>query len=162
MEQLIINRQKLKSAVIISNVETKITLSESNGIVPQVISVAEAIEMKKSIHLYKEVLNKMSKDYKAAKGVHEDKSAELDDYLQTIAQKKVGFDMSDAKDTKEAVNSMRDFIKSEQETRTPVLVDPIKITSEIERYSEFISEFESEIDRKLSISNAITEIEVAV
>ena len=58
--------------------------------------------------------------------------------------------------TDEIEKTRKDFIFN----NTFELVDPIKVKDKIDSLEKEISEFESEIDAALSVSNAVTEIEV--
>ena len=41
------------------------------------------------------------------------------------------------------------------------LIDPLDISGEIEKLSEFVDQFEHEIDSKISVSNALTTITIS-
>lgn len=148
---LINRRNAIKRAVVLSNATTKIKIGDIE------YTVAEAIEMKNHGMEYQDTLVQvMRKQYSAALAtVKRENSKDLeeraDQYVTAIYGQKEG-KTNDAN----VVKLHEDFIKMNQFE----LVDPINILEQIENREQMIGDFMSEIDAALSVSNALTEIEI--
>ena len=142
----------IKRAVVNSNAVTKVTIAGKEH------TVAEAIEMKNNgIQRKRFLMNQLNMDYLQAKGTADrSNGAELerraDDYVRTMIGN------TDVKGMTEEVKKMReDFIKAQ----TMELVDPIGVLKQIEQLNEEITAFETNVDAALSVSNALTNIEIS-
>ena len=120
--------------------------------------MAEAIEMKNhGIERLRTLVNTMTRDYNNAKFTADRANgAELerraDDYVRTMIGN------TDVKGMTEEVKRMREeFIKAQ----TMELVDPINVLKQIELLNEQINSFEVNVDAALSVSNALTTIEIS-
>ena len=146
--KLIDNRNKIKSAVIQSNATTEV---EING---KKMTVAEAIDMKHCIDYKERLLTRMVVQFTEATDslkAHEQKLDEdIDDMMKRIAG-------SEANDVGEKRKVLEEAYRK---TRAYELFDPIGIEKEIEKLKEEIDGFLKDVDVVLSLSNAVTFIEV--
>ena len=148
---LIARTEAIKRAVVNSNAVTKVIISGKE------YTVAEAIDMKNhGIERLRALVRRLTSDYNLAKlTADRANGAELerraDDYVRTMIGN------TDVKGMTEEVKRMREeFIKAQ----TMELVDPIGVLKQIELLNEQITAFEVNVDAALSVSNALTTIEV--
>lgn len=148
---LIERRKAIKKAVVLSNAITKVSVAGVE------YTVAEAIEMKSHGISFEDLLMRtMATQYnKAVMSVNiengKDLEARAEQYVTAIYGQKEGKTNTD---DIEKVKS--DFLKSNQYE----LVNPLEITKKINDLEEYINLFMAEVDSALSVSNALTEIEV--
>lgn len=149
---LIARAEAIKRAVVNSNAVTKVTIAGKE------YTVAEAIEMKNNgIDRLRTLVQRLSSDYTMAKATADRANgAELDrradDYVRTMIGN------TDVKGMTDEVKRLRDeFIKAQ----TMELVDPIGVLKQIEQLNEQINAFEVNVDSALSVSNALTSIEIS-
>jgi len=152
VRDLIARRDAIKRAVVMSNATTKVTIGSDE------FTVAEAIEMKNhGIGYYQSLLNVMSNSYRRAQ---RDADVNNGDALEERADeyiKSMYGNATDLKNLTEDIKRVRaDFIAAQ----TYELVDPIKVKEQMESLESDISTFMVEVDAALSVSNAITEIEI--
>lgn len=148
----LINRKNaIKRAVINSNATTTITIDGTEYF------VAEAIYMKDSgMQLLQAVLNKLEIDVsRAQRDIFSNNGESLeqraDQHIATL------YSNYDKKDMSEAMKQSRDeFIRSQ----TYVLVDAVGVEKKITELRDKINKFMVEIDSALSVSNALTTIEI--
>lgn len=148
---LIRRRNAIKKAVVLSNAVTKVVVDTEE------YTVAEAIEMKNhGMDNYRRLLNTLKQKLTLAKmTIEKENGTELqnraDNYI--IA-------MYGSKETKtnadEIAKVKAEFIRN----NSFELIDPLNIENEINGLTEYISRFDSEVDSALSVSNALTEIEI--
>ena len=149
---LITRRDAIKRAVVLSNAVTKVVVAGKE------YTVAEAIDAKNNGVTYKKILrDRLSTDYHSAKSVANrrngaDLDERADDYIKSL------YGNVDMKNMSDEIKKVRDEFVTAQ---TIELVDPIKVVAEIERLENEINTFMVEVDAALSVSNALTEIEVA-
>lgn len=148
---LIMRRNAIKKAVVLSNATTKVSV---NG---EEYTRAEAIEMKNhGIEFDEKILETLKKQYNNAqaeilKQNGEDLEKRAEAYVVGLYGSKDG-----KVDTDNFEKTKKDFMTA----NTFELVDPIKILDKINDLEEKIASFKAEIDAALSVSNAITEIEI--
>ena len=149
---LIARTEAIKRAVVNSNATTKVTIAGRE------YTVAEAIDMKNhGIERLRALVRRLNHDYTMAKSAADRANgAELerraDDYVRTMIGN------TDVKGMTEEIKRLRDeFIKAQ----TMELVDPIGVLKQIEMLNEQINAFEINVDSALSVSNALTAIEVS-
>ena len=151
VEDLITRRNAIKRAVVLSNARTMVCV---NGVE---YTVAEAIDMKNhGMELQHEFYNTLHTRYGYAMLEINKNSGEI---LSTRADKYI-IDMYGTKDKVDAdtVKKARDqFIES----NTYELIDPCKIISMMDEMEKQYDAFMSEVDSQLSVSNALTTIEVS-
>lgn len=148
---LIERRKSIKRAVVLSNAVTKVKIAGKE------YTVAEAIEMKNhGIDFDGTLMEAMRKNYNLAMAVIKEQNGKeleerADQYVTAIYGQKEGkTNTADIEKVKE------DFLKSNQFE----LVDPLSVLDKINSLEEKISDFMAEVDAALSVSNALTEIEV--
>lgn len=148
---LIMRRNAIKKAVVLSNATTKVSV---NG---EEYTRAEAIEMKNhGIEFDEKILETLKKQYNNAQAeILKQNGEDLEKRAKAYV---VGlYGSKDGKvDTDNFEKTKKDFMTA----NTFELVDPIKILDKINDLEEKIASFKAEIDAALSVSNAITEIEI--
>lgn len=149
VQNLITNREKMKSAIVMSNANTKVT------ILGRVISVAEAIELKSTVGFRTQYLNTMRGQLTSERNYVDKASAMLDAEIETSLNTLYGADSK--KIDADTVKSVTDVKKSQKEQ---VLLDPSKVEEKIAAVEADILNLTSELDFVLSESNARTVIEV--
>jgi len=150
-EDLIKRRDALKRAVVLSNATTKVNITDAE------YSVAEAIEMKNTgIEYKKDMLRVMREQYENAKKLctyENDRLAKkADEYIMGMYQSKDITKMSE-----DMQRSRDEYIAQ----NTYELVETVKILEEIAKLDEEIANFTSEVDSVLSVSNALTIIDIS-
>lgn len=149
---LIARREAIKRAVVLSNAVTKVTIGSRE------YTVAEAIEMKNhGVELKQLLLNQLRAQYAQAKREADAANGDVlerraDEYIKTV------YGNADMKNASADVQKAR---TSFVEAQTVELVDPLKIADKIKELEDEISTFMVEVDSALSVSNAMTTIEVA-
>ena len=145
---IIDNQKKIKAAIVASNAITNVTIGK------EVMSVAAAIETKKSIELKKTLLKSMKLNWNNVKNSAEKSNVQVENNLQSLLTSMFGADKkTDPTIFEETSKSFR----LQNEVR---IFDPAKIETKIKELEEEIVTFEGEVDFALSESNAKTEIEI--
>lgn len=147
---LIARRKAIKKAVVLSNAKTTV---EVNGVT---YTVAEAIEMKNQGVLFEmQLLEKLKKQYTLAQAQIFQQNANLEKNAETYV---IGlFGAKEGKtNTEEYDKTMQQYI----EQNTFEIVDPIKILDKMNELDEKIAQFTADVDAVLSVSNAVTTIEI--
>ena len=135
-----------------SNATVKVTIGGKE------YTVAEAIEMKNhGIPLKQLLLKKLDNDNRRARLEADKNNGDMlemraDEYVKSLYG---NVDMKGASDEIKKVRA--DFIAAQ----TMEIVDPINITTELTALEKEINDFVVEIDSALSVSNALTELEIA-
>ena len=151
VNDLIRRRNAIKKAVVLSNATVKVKEGDEE------FTVAEAIEMKNSGMEYKKILvNMLNKQYTQAIQTTEKENGET---LQQKAESYV-IGLYGSKEGKTNIEEIEKTRKEFVTNNTFELIDPLKIREKIDVLEKEISEFESEIDAALSVSNAITELTI--
>lgn len=140
-------RDLLKSKILHSNSITYITVGK------ETMTVAEAIERKKSIELKKALIEEMMCQHKMLSSFIESKNQEMESNLDKQLS---GFG-ADSKSSSKDVEMLSDVYRKANGWE---LVDPLLLIDKAERLNDEVLEFEKNIDTKLSISNATTFIEI--
>lgn len=148
---LISRREAIKRAVVKSN---SVTMVEVGG---KVYTVAEAIEMKNhGMEFHQSLLQKMTREMQQARATADSLNGRTlenraDGYIKNL------YGSTDMKSlAAEAVAERDKFIKQ----HTAVVVDPLRLEEKISVMNNEIFEFITNVDAALSVSNAITEIEI--
>ena len=144
-------RASIKTAIMISNLKTKVKVGTGKG--PK-ITVAEAIEYKNQIKYEKELLETLRKQKLTSDSLLVEAREELNEKIDTMISQNLGSDSKNK--TKEVEDVTNAFIKANELK----VIDPLKVGKKIEALETKIEVFESEIDIVLSESNSRTEIEV--
>ena len=144
---LISRRTKIKSAVLVSNATTKVTIKGVE------YSVVEAIDKKNSIVYSKNLLTKMRHQYANMLTLSQNAQVSLEKQVSEMLTANLS---SASKNTKEDYDIIaKPLIEANQIN----LIDPLNLKEKIEELENDITGFESEVDFTLSESNAKTEIE---
>ena len=148
---LIRRRAALKRAITLSNAKTVVTINGDE------MTVAEVIDMKQhGMELKQMFVDEMQRQLnKAKRALEYNDSKELqtsaDNYLVSM------FGTKEAKTASAEIQKAReDFIAM----KSIELIDPLKIADKIQQYVDEISAFETKCDSALSVSNALTTIEI--
>lgn len=145
---LIENRKKIKSAIVKSNAVTELKVGEHK------MTVAEAIERKNNIEYDKSMLKQFRWELSQAKAQTERQNEvvknTIDGMLERISE-------SDKQGMAEEQKALSDSYLKENEWG---LIDPLDIQNKIDELDSEIDDFEANVDTALSLSNAITEIEI--
>lgn len=147
---LIARRKAIKKAVVLSNAKTTV---EINGVT---YTFAEAIEMKNQGILFEmQLYDTLKRQYTLAQA----KITKENDCLDDKADKYV-IALCDASEgginSEEHDSTKKKYI----EQNTYELVDPIKILDKMNELDEKIAKFTADVDAVLSVSNAMTTIEI--
>ena len=148
---LIARRKAIKKAVALSNAKTIVTVCGKE------FTVAEAIEYKNSGILFEELLrNQMTKELNKADQTatmfNEDQLPDrCDNFIQSL------YGSKDAKSNGAAALADRERFL---EQNTLDVYDPLDVRKKVEELDEYISNFKAEVDAALSVSNALTVIEI--
>lgn len=147
IKQLIENRKVLRSAVVLSNASTQITIGDKT------YSVAEAIERKANMDSEQTLLTQLQTQYQRATQQVNQENANLQNRLESYLISVLGKDNRKAEDVKQHTDEF--FARNEME-----LVDPNKVAETVKALEKSILDFLNEVDYKLSESNSTTFIEV--
>lgn len=149
VESLISLRQRIKSAIILSNAKTLVTIGGKQ------MTVAEAIEYKSFIATKVQFLNQLRTSFGVASNAVAKLNSELDAIINRNLETVYGNEKGKAD-----VAMVEAISKPQREQKEASLLDPQDIARKIDKLSEEISVVQSEIDFVLSESNARTDIEV--
>lgn len=155
VDDLIKRRNAIKRAVVLSNATTIVTIGDKQ------FTVAEAIEMKNhGIEFKRNLLDEISIQYEAAQNNIARNSGEA---LEKRAEKYIT-DIINAqpKDSKMSVDTeaMKNLRATYLDNNSFELIDPLGVTDVIERLDNEINDFLVKVDSALSVSNALTIIEI--
>lgn len=143
------NRDKLKTAVIRSNAETKITI---DGVT---YTVAEAIERKNSIKHEENFLNYLTRQWVDAKN-------KITSYEASFETNFNRFLESFSKNTNPSPEQVKEYEHTYRELNDLQFIDPNNLEETIATMKSKIEGFKTNVDFALSESNAITVIEVDI
>lgn len=149
VDGLLKRQQELKHAIMTSNATTKIEVAGKT------YSVMTAIDRKRTIEKEKLVVKYMRDALIRAEYKVSQENDKMESYIQRQTNAMAGGDLSSKKD-----DYIIAFEKSYREQNSWDLVDPLKLRDLIEQREQEISMFELEIDTALTVSNAITKIEI--
>jgi len=151
IRDLINYRNAIKRAVTKSNAITTVQIGGKT------YTVAEAIEMKATgINYLSGLLNRIESQYNSAKRMADRKNGDeldrrADDYVKSL------YENADMKNMSDEVEKVR---KTFVESQTMDVIDPIGAEQVMEELKDKIDSFMTEVDSALSVSNALTTIEV--
>ena len=145
IKDLIDYRTKLKTAINISNMKTKVKVAGKK------LTVLEAIEYKQVIDYQKQWIQYISQSFRKVNEKIEYGNAETQERLDQ--QVRSAFEKATKKEIEQFTET---FLKNNGYT----LEDPLDIENVIKELDKSVDEFESEVDFVLSTSNATTIIEV--
>lgn len=155
VSDLIARRNAIKKAVVASNAVTKVKVGDTE------YTVATAIEMKNHGMEFKNTFKKcLESQYAVAKNELDKNSGDLlekraENYVLSVIQ-------AQPKDSKMAVDSeaMKNLRTQYIKDNTYDIIDPICVKDAIEQLDNEISSFITEVDAALSVSNALTVLDI--
>lgn len=148
VKDLIARRQKVKSAIIVSNSQTSVVV---NGVT---MTVAEAIERKGSIDKERALLSVLQQQLGQARAVTERNNVQMQGRIDTMLQAAVG------KERKASEEELAAISKPYTASNITAPLDPNGLEALINKMDEEINGFLFEVDFSLSESNSKTLIEV--
>lgn len=146
---LIANREKIKSALVLSNATTHVT------VIGRTMTVAEAIELKSTVAFRTTYVGTLRHQLLQERSQVERANLALDAEIETSLNALYGADRT--KIDAETIKAVGDVKRGQKEA---ALLDAGKIESKIEAVEADILNLSSELDFVLSESNAKTELEV--
>lgn len=155
VSDLIARRNAIKKAVVASNAVTKVNVGDTE------YTVATAIEMKNHGMEFKNTFKKcLESQYAVAKNELDKNSGDplekrAENYVLSVIQ-------AQPKDSKMAVDSeaMKNLRAQYIKDNTYDIIDPIGVKDAIEQLDNEISSFITEVDAALSVSNALTVLDI--
>lgn len=154
VNDLMKRRQKIKSALVLANAKTMLTV---NGIP---MSIADAIDSKRIAEFRAQLIRSIRQQISNASNAIEKNRVDMEANIQAQIDRILGNDQKG----KDAVSQNKDMIETIRTTMFNLhdmkIVDPNKLVDDIERLSNELEAFISEIDFSLSEVNAKTEIEI--
>lgn len=155
VSDLIDRRNAIKRAVVASNAVTKVKIGDTE------YTVAEAIEMKNHGMEFKDYFMKMiSAQYVRAKNELDKNSGDplekrAEQYVLSVIQ-------AQPKESKMAVDSeaMKNLRTQYIKDNTYDIIDPLNVKNVIDGLDTEVNEFLTEVDAALSVSNAITVLDI--
>lgn len=149
LHDLIRRRALIKSKIVLSNAQTKVTIAGCE------YTVADAIEHKHTIAYLEAILRELKSQFNSIISEVEqynstteyDINAEVDRMNQSKANPLQGEQLSA-------------YIMLQHEMRDMEVIDPLGLSTEIDKLETYIMEFKNEVDYVLSTSNAITTITI--
>lgn len=146
---LINRKNEIKRKVVISNAATKVIISNKE------YTVAEAIERKNSISLDKSLLSCMKRNYSECLGKYQVNNemvdSQLNEHLKTIFGTEI----------KQKDSDIVVFTENFRRQHGYEIIDPLMLKEKIDKLTDEIHNFETEVDACLSESNAITKITIS-
>ena len=147
---LILRRNAIKNAVVVSNAKTTVKIGDKD------YTVVEAIEKKNhGMDYYVQLRDVLRQQLAKQKSELEKHNASLQQKAEQFVTGLMG--NKDAKTNGDEFDaSVRTYIKS----NSMELIDPVGLEKRIEELDSMITAFMTEIDAALSVSNALTTIEI--
>ena len=154
---LIETRHAIKSAIIRVNagIPKDAVLVNTLTVMGKEYTAAELIERKKSLVLEKSLLQKMKTCNQETQRALDLKMVEFTDKLERYITNALA-----AQGAKRDPSFVESCTREFSPANRPFRVDPVGLDKEIIKYEEYVTTFESEIDRALSKFNATTILEV--
>lgn len=148
VKDLVENRKRLKSAIVMSNAKTIVTIGSEQ------YTIAEAIERKHFILEEERILEELKSQYNSALRLIEKANNELPQKLENYLCSILG-DKAQRK-----IEEVEEYSKAFENKHKYELLDPNNISDYIRELEDSITRFKTEVDYVLSESNATTFIEV--
>jgi len=147
---LIKRRNRIKSAIILSNSVTRVTLNNTQ------LTVAEVIEQKQLVDFYRNLFAKLKEQRQDVLVQVERLNAQMELDLQKILEINFG-KTSNAKTNSDDIENIS---KTYREHNRSEMIDGINVEQKIEELENLINIYETEANFVLSESNAVTRITV--
>lgn len=148
VQDLIKRRQTIKQAVILSNARTRVKVADWEG------TIAEAIELKKSLDYKKNLLERMRANLLLVRARLQQEESNLQARLDRLLSSELG------KDVKTNPETIQSITKSFYENNKVAFVDPLHLQDKIRDLEAEIESFETNVDWVLSEANGRTTIDV--
>lgn len=148
LQDLLNVRDELKAVVVQSNATTKVTVGSEE------MTVAQAIERKRTIQFKELLLAKLKAQYNHAQVRLTKDNAEFEAKLEQARAPYIGRDKSPDAEQLKVVEGPTRMIS------TPSIVDPLGLVDKIRSLETEIDDFKSNVDFALSEVNAKTEVEI--
>lgn len=145
---LVNRRNRIKSAMILSNANTKVMLGENE------ITVAEVIERKQNVQYWKSLYEKLRMNRESITSMVERNNQQMETELHRILELNFGKTSS----TKTNSDDIENISKAYRESNKSEIVDPINIDQKMKDLEKLVDEYEREANFVLSESNATTKI----
>lgn len=149
VDSLIVNREKIKSAIVMSNATTKVTIMKRE------MTVAEAIELKGTVGFRTSYLNSLRSQLMQEKLQIEKANAIMEAAIETSLNTVYAGEKSKIDE-----NTLKLISEPQKAQKENALLDPSKIEDRIAKLTEEIADLSSELDFTLSESNSKTVIVV--
>lgn len=149
VDSLISNREKIKSAIVMSNAMTKVKVLNRE------MSIAEAIELKSTIQFRTSYLNSLITQFTRESNEVEKANVLMESAIELSLNTIYAGEKS--KINEDILKTISEPQKQQKENK---LLDPAKIELRIAKLREDIGDLSSELDSTLSESNSRTIIEV--
>lgn len=147
---LILRRNAIKNAVVVSNAKTTVKIGDNN------YTVVEAIEKKNhGMDYYVQLRDVLRQQLAKQKSELEKHNASLQQKAEQFVTGLMG-GKEVKTDSTEFTTAVDTYIKS----NTMTLLDPLGIEKKIEELDDMINSFLPEVDAALSVSNAVTTITI--
>lgn len=150
INDLISRRKKIKSAIVLSNANTYVTLGGEK------MTVAEVIERKQMIPLYTALLEKMKTNRHIILTQVERSNTGMESDLQKILEINFG----KANNIKTNADDIENISKTYRDHNSAEMLDPLEIDKRIAELEEILNTLKTESNFVLSESNAVTKITV--
>jgi len=145
---LIARRNKIKTAILVSNATQTVTIGNETFV------VIEAIERKRSIELDRALLGKMQGEFTHVRKHIDNTDASLKNQISEMLKQNV---------SAERVLDKADYDRIAapfREDNELKMVDPLQLEQRIKKLDETIDRFMNDVDYALSESNATTKIQI--
>ena len=136
----------LKSAIVLSNAITKVTIGGTE------YTVADAVERKRSIEMEKQMLAVMKAQYALTDSEYERHQQAEQQRVERLLTTEL------AKDAKTNVEVVQQLTTTFLAQNKATVLDPLGLADKIESLSKAIEDFETQVDYSLSESNGRTTI----
>lgn len=152
INKMISNRDAIKRAIVLSNATTYVAIDGKQ------MTVAEAIEKKNNIGIYRMLLETMERQMQNANAAYYDQRLALQKQTDKLLEMYYGKDAA-KKISREDYDTIAGPYKESNEC---YLFSPIDVDTKYKTLKDDVDYFLSQVDTVLSISNATTFIEVEV
>jgi hypothetical protein len=148
VRDLMSRRAVIKAAIVASNAQTRLTIGG------KYVTVAEAIEMKRSVELKRQLVSVMKTQYLQANNLVASLNVKVEASIDAIINTMMASDKS-AKVDPSVLVAIGEPQRNQSEAG---LIDPANLSTFIKNLEDEISEIDTELDFLLSEINAKTEI----
>lgn len=145
---LIERRRKIKSAIILSNATTKVTVHGEE------MTVAEAIEQKKAFTYEKSLYSALNYQYTLSDTAVQRENERVDANAVKLLETAYGKDK-----TKIDADAYKNVVTPYKNANEYEIVDPLNALEESKNLQDYVDGFLSEVDTVLQVSNSTTVIE---